>query len=62
MSAARLVKVPDTITDEQAAAVMLKGMTVEYLLNRTYQIKAGECVIFWAAAGGVGLLAGQWGK
>ena len=62
MPAARLVKVPDSISDEQAAAVMLKGMTAEYLLNRTYQIKAGESVLFWAAAGGVGLLAGQWGK
>ena len=62
MPVARLVKVPDAVTDEQAAAVMLKGMTVEYLLNRTYQIKAGESVLFWAAAGGVGLLAGQWGK
>ena len=62
MSAARLVKVPDTITDEQAAAVMLKGMTVEYLLNRTYPVRAGEAVLFWAAAGGVGLIAGQWGK
>ena len=62
MPVARLVKVPDAVTDEQAAAVMLKGMTVEYLLNRTYQVKAGESVLFWAAAGGVGLLAGQWGK
>lgn len=62
MPAARLVKVPDSITDEQAAAVMLKGMTAEYLLNRTYPVKAGEAVLFWAAAGGVGLLAGQWGK
>jgi len=62
MPAARLVKVPASITDEQAAAVMLKGMTVEYLLNRTYPVKAGETVLFWAAAGGVGLIAGQWGK
>ena len=62
MAAARLVKVPDSIGDEQAAAVMLKGMTVEYLLNRTYPVKAGEPVLFWAAAGGVGLIAGQWGK
>jgi NADPH2:quinone reductase len=62
LPASRLVKIPDAVTDEQAAATMLKGMTVEYLLNRTYQIKAGESVLFWAAAGGVGLLAGQWGK
>ena len=62
MPAARLVKVPDGVTDEQAAAVLMKGMTVEYLLNRTYPVKAGEPVLFWAAAGGVGLIAGQWGK
>lgn len=62
MPAARLVKVPDAVSDEQAAAAMLKGMTAEYLLNRTYPVKAGEPVLFWAAAGGVGLIAGQWGK
>jgi NADPH2:quinone reductase len=62
MPAARLVKIPDGISDELAAAAMLKGMTVEYLLNRTYPVKAGETVLFWAAAGGVGLIAGQWGK
>ena len=62
MPAARLVNVPDGVTDEQAAAVLMKGMTVEYLLNRTYPVKAGEPVLFWAAAGGVGLIAGQWGK
>jgi len=60
--AARLVKVPDGVTDEQAAAVLMKGMTAEYLLNRTYPVKAGEWVLFYAAAGGVGLIAGQWGK
>jgi NADPH2:quinone reductase len=62
MPAARLVKIPDGVTDEQAAAVLMKGMTVEYLLCRTYPVKAGEAVLFWAAAGGVGLIAGQWGK
>jgi NADPH2:quinone reductase len=62
MPAARLVKLPDFVSEETAAAVMLKGMTVEYLLNRTYQVKRGDAVLFWAAAGGVGLLAGQWGK
>lgn len=62
MPAARLVKLPDQVSDEVAAATMLKGMTVEYLLNRTYQVKAGDFVLFWAAAGGVGLLAGQWGS
>ena len=40
----------------------MKGLTVEYLLNRTYQVKAGQDVLFWAASGGVGQLAGQWGK
>lgn len=62
MPAARLVKVPDGVTDEQAAAVLMKGMTVEYLLCRTYPVKAGEAVLFWAAAGGVGLIAGEWGN
>lgn len=56
-----LVKVPDAVSDDQAAALMLKGMTAEYLLNRTYKVKPGEFVLFHAAAGGVGLLAGQWG-
>jgi NADPH2:quinone reductase len=58
----RLVKVPDTISDEQAAAMMLKGMTAEYLLRRTYKVKAGDTILFHAAAGGVGLIAGQWAK
>jgi NADPH2:quinone reductase len=60
--AARVVKVPDGISDEVAAAVMLKGMTVEYLLNRCYAVKPGEAALFYAAAGGVGLIAGQWGR
>lgn len=60
--AARLVKIPDGISEEVAASVLLKGMTVEYLLNRTYPVKAGEKVLFHAASGGVGQLAGQWGK
>lgn len=62
MPAARLVKVPDGVSDEQAAAVLMKGMTVEYLLNRTYPVRPGQWVLFYAAAGGVGLIAGQWGK
>jgi NADPH2:quinone reductase len=62
IAADRLVKVPDGIGDEQAAAMMLKGMTVEYLLRRTYPVKAGETVLFHAAAGGVGLIFGQWAK
>jgi NADPH:quinone reductase len=62
MPAARVVKIPDGISDEVAAAVMLKGMTVEYLLNRCYPVKRGQHVLFYAAAGGVGTIAGQWGK
>lgn len=59
--AARLVKIPDGITDEVAAAVLMKGTTVQYLLNRTCKIAPGQDVLFWAASGGVGQLAGQWG-
>jgi NADPH2:quinone reductase len=62
IAADRLVKVPDGITDEQAAAMMLKGMTVEYLLCRTYAVKPGDTVLYHAAAGGVGLLFGQWAR
>jgi NADPH2:quinone reductase len=58
----RLVPVPDGIDDRTAAAVLMKGMTVEYLMNRAYPVKAGEDVLFHAASGGVGLLAGQWGS
>lgn len=58
--AARLVKLPDGTSDEVAAAVMLKGMTVEYLVRRTFPVKAGQTVLFHAAAGGVGLIACQW--
>ncbi len=60
--AARLLKSPDFMSDEQLAAVMLKGMTVEYLMQRCYPVKAGQYVLMHAAAGGVGLLAGQWGR
>ena len=58
----RVVKLPDSISDDMAAASMLKGMTVEYLLTRSAQPQAGDKVLFHAAAGGVGLLAGQWMK
>jgi NADPH2:quinone reductase len=57
-----LVPIPDGVTDETAAAVMLKGMTSQYLIRRTYPVKAGETVLFHAAAGGVGLIACQWLK
>ena len=58
----RLVKIPDGISDEQAASMMLKGMTVWYLIHRTYAVKPGETVLWHAAAGGVGLIACQWLK
>jgi NADPH2:quinone reductase len=61
-AAERLVETPDGVSDEQAAAMMLKGMTTEYLLNRCFAVKPGQYVLFHAAAGGVGLVAGQWGK
>lgn len=61
VSADRLLKIPDGITDQQAAA-MLKGMTVQYLVRRTYKVQPGETVLFHAAAGGVGLIACQWLK
>jgi NADPH2:quinone reductase len=60
LPAARLVRIPEGIDFEQAAAVMLKGQTTEYLLQRTYPLKAGETCLFHAAAGGVGLVFGQW--
>jgi NADPH2:quinone reductase len=59
---ARVVALPEGITSEQAAAMMLKGMTVQYLIKRTYKVSAGETVLFHAAAGGVGLIACQWLK
>lgn len=59
--AARLLHAPAHMQDEQIAAVLLKGMTVEYLMQRCYPVKAGQFVLMHAAAGGVGLLAGQWG-
>ncbi|TGP26728.1 MULTISPECIES: quinone oxidoreductase [unclassified Mesorhizobium] len=62
IAADRVVKVPDGISDEQAAAMMLKGMTAEYLLRRTYHVKAGDTILYHAAAGGVGLILGQWAK
>lgn len=62
MSARLLVRVPDGVTDQQAAALMLKGCTVQYLLRRTYPVKAGDTILFHAAAGGCGLIACQWAK
>jgi len=58
----RMVKIPKGISDEQAASMMLKGMTVHYLIFTTYKVKKGETVLWHAAAGGVGQIAGQWLK
>jgi NADPH2:quinone reductase len=58
----RLVKLPDGITEEMAASMTLKGMTVQYLIHRTHAVKSGDTVLWHAAAGGVGLIAGQWLK
>jgi NADPH2:quinone reductase len=60
--AARVVKVPKGISDSEAAAMMLKGMTAQYLLRRTYRVKRGDFVLVHAAAGGVGLILSQWAK
>jgi NADPH:quinone reductase len=58
----KLVKLPDGVSDEAAASLMLKGMTVEYLLERCAPVKAGQFALMYAAAGGVGLAAGQWAR
>ncbi|MER2534440.1 MAG: quinone oxidoreductase [Rhizobiaceae bacterium] len=62
IAADTVVKLPDGIGYDVAAAMMLKGMTAEFLLNRTFAVKPGSVVLFHAAAGGVGLIAGQWAK
>jgi NADPH2:quinone reductase len=62
MPAAQVCPLPDGISFEEGAAMMLKGMTVEYLFHRTSPLKAGDTVLFHAAAGGVGLLACQWAR
>lgn len=62
IAADRLVKLPDGVSDRQAAAMMLKGMTASFLLRRTFKVKPGDTILFHAAAGGVGLIAGQWAK
>jgi len=58
----RLVRIPPGISDSQAAAIMLKGLTAHYLLRRTYRVKRGDTVLIHAAAGGVGLIACQWAR
>jgi NADPH2:quinone reductase len=60
--AERLVKVPDAISDQTAAAIMLKGLTARALLRRTYRVQSGDAIVVHAAAGGVGLLLVQWAK
>jgi NADPH:quinone reductase len=62
MAADALVRLPDFVSDETAAAVMLKGMTAEYLLHRTHRLRPGDTVLVHAAAGGVGLLLCQWAR
>lgn len=58
----RITKIPKAISDETAAGMMLKGMTVRYLLRATYKVKRGETILLHAAAGGVGLILSQWAK
>lgn len=60
LPASRLVRIPDGIDFDTAAAVLLKGATAEYLIQRTYSLQAGDTCLFHAAAGGVGLIFGQW--
>lgn len=56
----RAVRIPDSVSDEEAAAVLLKGLTAWYLLRKSYAVKAGDPILLYAAAGGVGSLASQW--
>src|SRR5512133_2283841 len=62
MAADRLVNLPDAISFDQAAAMMLQGITAQYLLKRTYKVQPGDTILMHAAAGGVGLIACQWAK
>ncbi|MCW5297867.1 quinone oxidoreductase [Herbaspirillum lusitanum] len=62
MPADILVKLPDSISFDTAAAMMLQGMTVQYLLRQTYPLKGGETILLHAAAGGIGLIASQWAR
>ena len=62
MPADRLVRIPDGISDQAAATLMLKGLTVQYLFRQTYKLKQGDTIVFHAAAGGVGLIACQWAR
>jgi NADPH2:quinone reductase len=62
IAADRVVKIPAEISFDTAAAMMLRGMTAEYLLRRTYKVKSGDTIVVYAAAGGVGLILCQWAK
>jgi len=62
IDAGRLVKIPKEISDDEAAAMMLKGLTVQYLIRQTYRVKKGDTILVHAAAGGVGLILCQWAK
>jgi NADPH2:quinone reductase len=62
VAAEKLVRLPDGISDDVAAAILLKGMTTQYLIRRIHPVKAGETIVFHAAAGGVGQIACQWAK
>jgi NADPH2:quinone reductase len=62
LAAARLTRLPDAISDDTAAGMMLKGMTVRYLLRATYKVMPGDTILLHAAAGGVGLILSQWAK
>jgi len=62
MPADRVVALPDAIDDRTAAAMMLQGMTAQYLLRRTYRVQPGDAILLHAAAGGVGLIASQWAR
>ena len=62
MPTLKVVKLPDAIDDQTAAAMMLKGLTAQYLLFRTYKVQPGDNILVYAAAGGVGLIFGQWAR
>ncbi len=62
IAADKLVKLPESVSEQQAAAIMLKGLTAHYLLFRSYPVQPGDAILVYAAAGGVGLLLSQWAK
>ncbi|HRK56559.1 MAG TPA: quinone oxidoreductase [Burkholderiaceae bacterium] len=62
LPAATVLRIPDSVSFEQAAALMLKGLTVQYLFRQTYRLQGDETILFHAAAGGVGLIACQWAR